>query len=137
MFVILILHTLILHSGDNIFILLNLTTDHGFGSFVVFCAAYHNLNVCIVHIPGVCNDIADSLSFPDGQVQEASPTSKHHTRQHPYLASAELHARLKMISIKTKCIYPLILLTLSHFQMDRFRKLDPQANTLQTTSLLG
>ena len=27
-----------------------------------FCAAYHNLNVCIVHIPGVCNDIADSLS---------------------------------------------------------------------------
>ena len=32
--------------------------------------------------------------FPDGQVQEASPTSKHHTRQHPCLASAELHARL-------------------------------------------
>ena len=27
-----------------------------------FCAAYHNLNVCIVHVPGVCNDIADSLS---------------------------------------------------------------------------
>ena len=43
-----------------------------------FCAAYHNLNVCIVHIPGICNDIADSLS---------------------------------------------------HFQMDRFRKLAPQANT--------
>ena len=35
-----------------------------------------------------------TLSFPDGQVQEASPTSKHHTRQHPYLASAELHACL-------------------------------------------
>ena len=34
-----------------------------------------------------------TLSLPDGQVQEDSPTSKHHTRQHPYLASAELHAR--------------------------------------------
>ena len=35
-----------------------------------------------------------TLSFPDGQVQEASPISKYHTRQHPYLASAELHACL-------------------------------------------
>ena len=35
-----------------------------------FCAAYHNINVCIVHVPGVCNNIADSLSLslPDGQV---------------------------------------------------------------------
>ena len=42
-----------------------------------FCAAHYNINVCIVHVPGVCNDIADSLS---------------------------------------------------RFQMDRFRKLAPQAN---------
>ena len=43
-----------------------------------FYAAYHNLNACMVHVPGVCNDIADSLS---------------------------------------------------RFQMDRFMKLAPQANT--------
>ena len=39
-----------------------------------FCAAYHNINLCIVHVPGVCNDIADSLSL--GQIQKASPTGK-------------------------------------------------------------
>ena len=27
-----------------------------------FCAANHNINVCIVHVPGIYNDIADSLS---------------------------------------------------------------------------
>ena len=27
-----------------------------------FYAAHHNINVCIVHVPGVCNNIADSLS---------------------------------------------------------------------------
>ena len=27
-----------------------------------FCVAHHNINVCIVHVPGVCNNIADSLS---------------------------------------------------------------------------
>ena len=25
-----------------------------------FCAAYHNINVCIVHVPGVHNNLADS-----------------------------------------------------------------------------
>ena len=61
-----------------------------------FCAAYHNLNVCIAHIPGVCNDIADSLSrFQMDRFRKLrSPTSKYHTRQHPCLASAELHAHL-------------------------------------------
>ena len=27
-----------------------------------YCAVQHNLNVCVAHIPGVCNDIADALS---------------------------------------------------------------------------
>jgi len=27
-----------------------------------FCAVQHYINVCIIHVPGVCNDIADSLS---------------------------------------------------------------------------
>ena len=44
-----------------------------------FCASTHNINVCVIHVPGVCNDIADSLS---------------------------------------------------HFQMDRFRRVAPKANPL-------
>jgi len=27
-----------------------------------FCASRHNINVCVIHIPGICNDIADCLS---------------------------------------------------------------------------
>ena len=34
-------------------------TDHGFGSLLYICAAHHNIIVCIVHVLGVCNDIAD------------------------------------------------------------------------------
>lgn len=58
-----------------------------------FCAAYHNA-LTFVHLPGVCNNIADFLSFPGEQFQETSPASKHHIRQHPCLAIAALHACL-------------------------------------------
>ena len=44
-----------------------------------FCASNNNINVCVIHVPGACNDIADSLS---------------------------------------------------HFQMEKFRKLFPKANIL-------
>ena len=27
-----------------------------------FCASNYNINVCVIHVPGVCNNIADSLS---------------------------------------------------------------------------
>jgi len=27
-----------------------------------FCASNYNINLCIIHIPGICNDIADSIS---------------------------------------------------------------------------
>ena len=37
-------------------------TQYGFSMATVFCAVYHNLNVCVVHVPSVCNDFADDLS---------------------------------------------------------------------------
>jgi len=27
-----------------------------------FCTCSYNINVCVIHVPGVCNEIADSLS---------------------------------------------------------------------------
>jgi len=27
-----------------------------------FCAAHHNINICIQHIPGITNEIADAIS---------------------------------------------------------------------------
>jgi len=44
-----------------------------------FCAVHHQLNVCVLHVPGICDDIADALS---------------------------------------------------HFQMEKFRKLAPKANQM-------
>ena len=41
-----------------------------------FCAIHHNLNVCIVHVPGVCNDIADALShFQMDRFQKLAPNA--------------------------------------------------------------
>ena len=42
-----------------------------------FCAAYHDINVCIVHVPGVC---------------------KSASRQHPCMVNAILHRRLLQCS---------------------------------------
>ena len=28
-----------------------------------YCAAYHNIDACIVHVPRVYNNLADSLSY--------------------------------------------------------------------------
>jgi len=38
------------------------TLYHGFGSFFVLLCFKYKINVCVIHIPGVCNEIADSLS---------------------------------------------------------------------------
>jgi len=37
------------------------TSHNGFGLFVAFCASSYNIDVCVIHVPGVCNDIADYL----------------------------------------------------------------------------
>jgi len=34
----------------------------GLVRLLYFCASHYNINVCVTHIPGVCNNIADSLS---------------------------------------------------------------------------
>ena len=40
------------------------------------CAVHHQLNVCVVHVPGVCNDIADALShFQMEKFQKLAPTA--------------------------------------------------------------
>ena len=60
-----------------------------------FCAIYHNINVCIVHTPGVCNDIADSLSrFQMDRFRRLVPQAK----QHPCMANAILHRCLLQYS---------------------------------------
>jgi len=44
-----------------------------------YCAVQHNINVCIVHVPGVCNDIADSLSrFQMHRFKRLAPNSNLH-----------------------------------------------------------
>ena len=41
-----------------------------------FCAVHHQLNVCVVHVPGVCNDIADALShFQMDRFWKLAPTA--------------------------------------------------------------
>jgi len=41
-----------------------------------YCAVQHNINVCIIHAPGVCNDIADSLSrFQMQRFRKLAPKS--------------------------------------------------------------
>ena len=41
-----------------------------------FCAIHHNLNVCVIHVPDVCNDIADALSrFQMDRFQNLAPTA--------------------------------------------------------------
>jgi len=42
-----------------------------------FCASRYNINVCIIHIPGICNDIADTLSrFQMDKFRKLAPGSK-------------------------------------------------------------
>ena len=39
-----------------------------------FCAAHHNINICIQHIPGTSNNIADAISsFQDVRFKELAP----------------------------------------------------------------
>jgi len=41
-----------------------------------FCDSTYNINVCIICVPGICNNIDDSLSFPDGDIQETGTQSQ-------------------------------------------------------------
>ena len=42
-----------------------------------FCASRYNINVCIIHIPGVCNVVADSLSrFQMEKFRKLAPQSR-------------------------------------------------------------
>ena len=44
-----------------------------------FCAAHHNFNVCVQHIPGVRNDIADALSrFQHHRFRRLAPNANPH-----------------------------------------------------------
>jgi len=41
-----------------------------------FCAAHHNINICIQHIPGITNEIADAISrFQDSRFRRLAPTA--------------------------------------------------------------
>jgi len=41
-----------------------------------FCAAHHNINICIQHIPGIINKIADAIShFQDSCFKRLAPTA--------------------------------------------------------------
>jgi len=44
---------------------------------LLFCASRHNINVCVIHIPGICNDMADCLShFQMEKFRRLAPGSK-------------------------------------------------------------
>ena len=46
---------------------------------IYFCAAHNNFNVCVQHIPGVRNDIADALSrFQHHRFRRMAPKAKPH-----------------------------------------------------------
>jgi len=56
-----------------------------------FCAVCHSINVCVGHVLGVCNDIADAFShFQMDRFQRLAP----HARQHPCMADTKLHESL-------------------------------------------
>ena len=41
-----------------------------------FCAAHHNINICVQHIPGQINEIADSISrFQEVHFRELAPNA--------------------------------------------------------------
>ena len=49
----------------------------GLVRLLYFCASRHNINVCVIHIPGICNDIADCLSrFQMEKFRRLAPGSK-------------------------------------------------------------
>ena len=56
----------------------------------------YNINVCIVHIPGASNKIADCLScFQQDRFRQLVPLAiKYSTRQHPCMANPVLHRSL-------------------------------------------
>ena len=48
----------------------------GLVRLLYFCASSYNINVCVIHIPGVCNDIADCLSrLQMEKFRKLSPTA--------------------------------------------------------------
>ena len=50
-----------------------------FVCMLYFCAAHHNFNVCVQHIPGVRNDIADALScFQHHRFRRLAPNANPH-----------------------------------------------------------
>jgi len=39
-----------------------------------FCAAQHNINICVIHIPGTDNDLADAIShFQMAKFRQVAP----------------------------------------------------------------
>ena len=62
--------------------------------WLYFCASSYDINVCVIHNPGVCNNAADSLSFPDGEIQETNPQRPATSGSHPCMVNADLHYRI-------------------------------------------
>ena len=49
----------------------------GLVRLLYFCASCYNINVCVTHIAGICNDIADSLSrFQMDKFRKLAPRSE-------------------------------------------------------------
>jgi len=61
-------------------------------SILFYCAAQNNFNICVQHLPGVDNVIADALScFQKDRLRRLAPNANLYQG---CLASASLHCRL-------------------------------------------
>ena len=99
---------------------------------IYFCAAHNNFNVCVQHIPGVRNDIADALScFQHHRFRRMAPKANPHPDVIPawpqqafIAASCNVDIMVSPInsahiSIRSKCLLT-ILLTFQHLAHTSF-----------------